>query len=358
MVPTTAKTGPVNRLKPSESNALDRMRSSLAGEKLFKSSDSVGDVLRDRINALVSLPKTPTIYTSFRELALAFEADWSLLEQSRRDWMQLLQTVVQIGSDAVQRLNDKAAINAKWIEKEWRSELLSGLDWPLSISSVLDARLSPLPLCESQRLLAENISDVVKTMAEHMTVQLDTLVDRCVLGQIEWHGEQACQYSFVDRGLNSPVYGATSTESFELDPTTNVARSTYVQNVAVTKTVSVHVHDLVEAVCSPVSLAVSTIPMQARQVIDSVPKFIQEDLRIVEGNLIRERCIQQDQGTAEWTETWTVLEDLTVPLHFDPAIVLCGRYVLIGWLDDPNERTTQTTLSTSILKSAIDRFFK
>jgi hypothetical protein len=195
-------------------------------------------------------------------------------------------------------------------------------------------------------------------MAEHMTYQLDTLVDRCVLGQIEWYGAEACQYSFVDRGLNSAVYGATSTGNRQIDLTNSVVRTTYVRNVAATKTVSVHVHDLVEAVCSPISLAVSAIPIQARQVIDSVPKFIQDNLRIVEGNLIRERCIQQDQGTAEWTEEWTVQEDLPVPFLFDPAIVLGGRYVLVGWLDDPNERTTQTTLSTSILKSAIDRFFK
>lgn len=92
--------------------------------------------------------------------------------------------------------------------------------------------------------------------------------------------------------------------------------------------------------------------------IESVPMFIQDDVRIVEGNLIRERCIQLDQGTAEWTETWTVEEDIAVRYHFDPAIVLGGRYVLTGWVDDPNLRVTPSDLPTSVLKSAIDRLFK
>ena len=358
MVPTTGNPDSVNRLKPDLLSTLDRMRQSFDDREFLKSNDSTVELFRSRIDALVSLPKTPTIYLSFRELVFAFEADWKLLEECRRDWMQLLQSVVLIGSDYDLGLNNGADHSVKQAKNEWRSELLSGLDWPLSIRSHLESRLSTLPLSESQRILSDNIRDVVKAMADHMSYQLDTLVDRCVLGQIAWHGDCACQYSFVDRGLNTPVYGSTSIGNRQIDLSNNVFRSTAVRKVASTKTVSVHVHDLVDTVCSPISLALSAIPAQARQVIDSVPKFMQEDLRIVEGNLIRERCIQQDQGTVEWTEEWTVEEDLPVSYLFDPAIVLASRYVLIGWVDRPADDAATPARSASFFSSAIDRFFK
>ena len=119
------------------------------------------------------------------------------------------------------------------------------------------------------------------------------------------------------------------------------------------KTLMVHIHDLVDAVSSPVQLAITEIPTDARRVIDIVPEFMQEELRIIEGNLIRQRCIQQDLGVAEWT----MKEDVTVPYHFDPAIVLAERYVLFGWLDKPKEEGAPPLRSASILTSAIDRLF-
>lgn len=346
--------GPVDRLMPAELNTPARMRASFDDGELFKSQNSIVNLLRDRLEALVALPRRPGIYSSFRELVFAFEADWKLLEERRREWMQLLQTVVRIVSDADQEQNGPAANGARQIENDWRSELLAGLAWPITMRSQLEARLSPLPLPESQRILSENIREVVKAMAEHMAFQLDTLVERCVLGEIEWHGDSACQYSFVDRGLHSYKHRFEYLGDIRVDHEQRVARRTVLNTISANKTLTVHVHDLVDAVRSPVSLAMTAIPKQASQVIDDVPEFLHQDLRVVEGNLIRQRCIQQDQGVDEWT----VGEDVTVPYHFDPAIVLGGRYVLIGWLNDPNERTAPPVHSTSILASATNWLFK
>ncbi len=357
MVATTDSRFSVNPVEREATGTLDRMRSFFDRGEFFTSPDSTASLLRERLATLVSLPKTPTVFPKFRDLVLAFEADWTLLAECRSEWMRLLQSVIRIdpktGDD-----NKKTSHGAERAAGNWRSELLAGLAWPLSISSALDAQLSSLPPSESQRILAENLREAVKIMAEHMSFQLDTLVDRCVLGKIEWYGEKACQYSFVERGLQSPIYGIISVGNGEIDIAKRVIRSTAVANIAATKTVSVHVHDLVDAVCSPVSLAMSEIPVQARQVIDSVPKFMQGDLRIVEGNLIRERCIQQEQGVAEWTETWTVVEDLPISFLFDPAIVLASRYVLIGWVNAEPEDTVKPDRAKSLLMSAIDHFFK
>ena len=245
---------------PIKLNALDRMRLSFAREQISRPSGSIETLLRERLGDLILLPKSPTIYTSFRELVLAFEADWRLLEECREKWMQFLQTVVQFVSSGDHRLNERAVRVARYIEDEWRRELLADLGWPLSNSLALEARLSNLSQSESQRILSKNIDDVVKTMATHMTFQLEKLVERCVLGQIEWHGEQACQYSFIDRGFYSPVDGTTLRKSRQIDSTKEVIRSTYVTEISATKAVSIHIHDLVDAVCSPISLAISTIP--------------------------------------------------------------------------------------------------
>lgn len=354
MVSTTAKLSPVDRFKSVAPSTLDRMRAVIEDERVFEVQDSIANLLHDRLKPLVSLPTTTEKFTSFRELVFSFEADWKLLGECRREWMQLLQTVVRIDSDANQVPNGPSANGARQIENDWRSELLDGLAWPLTMRSQLEARLAPLPLFESQRILSENILEIVKTMAEHMAHQLDTLVERCVLGEIQWYGDTACKYSFVDRGLSSLKHRIDHVGDVRVDREKRKAVATVSKTCSANKTVTVHIHHLCDAVRSPVSLAMTKLPKLAGKVIDDVPKFLQKDLRVVEGNLIRQKIIQQDQGPVEWT----VVEDITVPVHFDPAIVLGGRYVLIGWLDDPDELTVPPARSTSILTSAIDRLFK
>lgn len=337
------------------STTLDRMQAKVGGGEVYTSPDAVKQRIHKRLDSLVSLPKSQTEYPNFRELVFAFEADWKLLEGYRQEWMQLLQAVIRFTPDGSRRYGKSMNRDEKRIADDWRFELLSGLAWPLSIQSQLEARLAPLPLCESQRTLSNNVTQTVKAMAEHMTYQLNTLVDRCVLGQIAWYGEDACQYSFVDRDLHSLEYQTGYRGEIKLDYGKQIASRTEYTTASASKQVSVHRHDLVDAVYSPISLAMAAIPEPVRQVIDKVPSFMQDELKMVEGNLIRGRCIRQDQGVGEWT----VLQDITVPYHFDPAIVLVDRYVLIGWLENPSEVDSAPVSSLSALfASAVNRLFK
>ena len=339
-------------------NTLASMRVSLHDGEFSPGRECISPVtslLQSRIADLVSLPSTTAPYSRFRELVFAFEADWKALAGCRSDWTRLLETVVQINSGTNGDHVESAEIGAQHVERGWRSELLAGLAWPLSIRSQLEARLAPLPVAESQRILADNISRTVEAMAEHMTQQLDALVERCVLGEIEWYGAGACQYTFVDRSLHAATQTTDFVGPFRIDHERRVARRTFETRGTATKTVSVHVHDLVDAVCSAIEHATTEIPNHVCQVIERVPQFLRGQVKIVEGNLIRERCIEHDQGVEEWA----VAEDVTVRYQFDPVIVLADRYVLIGWLGQPNaEAALRTNSSSAILRTAIGRLFQ
>ncbi|WP_417377255.1 hypothetical protein [Gimesia maris] len=364
-------------------STLEKMRASFNDAELFSPSDSVDSVeslLRKRIENLISLPKSTTVYSSFRELVLAFEADWRVLLECRNDWMRLLETVIQINSenssDVPESTSYAAATGAKQVADKWRTELLAGFAWPPSINSQLEAKLSHLPIPESKRILSDNIVQTVEAMSKHMAFQLNALVERCVLGKIEWYGVEACQFSFIDRSLHSSIRTvAPLNEVLAIERMRRVTRRNQRATGSVAKTIAVHVHDLIDVVSSAVDLAMAEIPEHVHQVIDAVPRFLQGDLKLVEGNLIRARCIEHNIGTEEWdvTEDFIVTQPLDTSLLepvmvasmiasvviIDPAIVLADRYVLIGWLAQPkDEKTLAANSLSSAVQRAVNRFFK
>lgn len=329
-----------------------------------ESVDAVVGVLHKRLETLVSLPKSAMTFQSFRELMLAYHADWNVLLEFRNEWIRLLESAIQIKSElsgsghqyVLPALREKTQQLMNDSQQKWQDELLEGLSWPKSIRSKVEAKLAAMPLEQSHAILSNNISQIVPMMAAHMVHQMDTLVARCVLGLIEWYGERACQYSYVNRNLDfESQHSAVGALKSSFGP--EVAQRTHYASGLAKRTVAVHVHDLVDAVCSPVSLATTEIPEHARELADSVPSILHGDLKIVEGNLIRERCFELDQEVERWAAE--VTEDVPVPLQFDPAIVLAGRYVLVGWLDDSNKAFQPPVSSlSSVFNSAVNRLFK
>ncbi len=333
-------------------------------EAPVESDDTAESLFHKRLATLVSLPESAMTFRSFRELMFAFNADWTVLLEFRNEWERLLESAIQIQSelsgidhqDVLPALRENTQQLMNGSQQKWRDELLQGLRWPESIHSKVEAKLAAMPLEQSHEILSSNISQVVPMMAAHMVHQLDTLVDRCVLGQIEWYGEKACQYNFVDRnidfeGQQIAAGGFTRTINPQV-----AKRTLYVSGLA-KRTVAFHLHDLVDVVCSPISLATAEIPEHARQLAQNVPSVLHGDVKIVEGHLIRERCFELDQEVESWVAEVTL--DVPIPFHFDPAIVLAGRYVLVGWLDDPKELSSpQKSALSSVFKSAVNRLFK
>ncbi|WP_345327662.1 hypothetical protein [Novipirellula rosea] len=292
---------------------------------------------------------------NFRELVFAYEADWKSLLQFRTEWMQLLTSLIRIDASITGEFHDETKQAARELSKEWANEIMEGLMWPMTIRSVLDASLAPLPISKSREILISNIHDTIHKMVSHMVYQLDALTERCVLGKIEWFGDSACEYSFIDRKLVSRTIRSGLVGEVRVDRKKRIAWRTNETSGVSEKSVAAHVHDIVNAVSSRIGDGMVSIPPHVQSIIDNVPDVLMNDVRMIEGNLIRERCIEQDIGET----AWTITEDVTVRYHFDPAIVLAERYVLIGWVDVPlSAETSRESNVTNELQRFLGRIFE
>ncbi len=112
------------------------------------------------------------------------------------------------------------------------------------------------------------------------------------------------------------------------------------------RTVSWHIHDLLNAIEVHPGNTGIRIPDNRKPILAAVPKWLSNDVKIIEGTLICERKIVEDLETEEWLE---VIEEPT-PYYPDPAIVL-GSYVLTGWKDDalPTASAATDSVPTNLI---------
>ncbi len=293
----------------------------------YKSEKNISATFGNILGTMIKLPETAVTKKTFRELVVAYEADWKQLTACRNDWMKLMETVIRIDSSIGANAYGLATAASNAYEAQWRKDVLDGLEWPRSIDSALEARLAPLPIGESSRILVENINRISTQMAIHMAKQLAILTERMAIGCIEWFGHNSCQYTFFHRKLSSNEEGEIGWSPIKVSYHRRRAWQEIDVAGATSMAIVAHVHDLIEAVKShPMNTSIE-IPHEQKQILDAVPDWLSRYIEIVEGNLIRERVLTKDLGV----ETWVLRFDDTVPYHFDPAIVLGGSFVLSGW---------------------------
>lgn len=354
-------------------STLDRIRATLrllnhrdlsaaADDDSAVTDESVSQLFESRLLPMASMREATKNCDKFREIAVAYEADWKTLSHFRSEWMQLLSSLVRIDLSASGELQDAVLLGNNAMSAAWVNELTAGLAWPLNIRSALDASLAPMPISKSREILINCIEGTIRSMAAHMVHQLDVLTERCVIGAIQWFGESACQYTFYDRGLASRTTGSRMVGDIQEDHESKIAWSTHATSVASKKSVAIHIHDVVDTVSSRLGDGLATIPPHVQKIIHNVPTALANDIRMVEGNLIRERCVEQDLEEVNWMITQDIAVpyyDNTVPYYYDPAIVLADRYVLIGWKDDPSAVASPARPhGTSPLKTFWNRIFE
>lgn len=281
---------------------------------------------------MVSLPSQANSIEDFRNLVFAYEADWNQLSKCRSEWMKLCESIVRVNTSFDKDKAHFVSDEAKLQQQKWRGELFHGLAWPLSIRSALEAKLSILPISDSIQILENSINKLVSEMAAHMARQLAVFTDDMVLGTIAWYGKHACQYTFVERNVVFTKVARTGKLSaLQPDYENGLGRQTVFVEGTMTKAIVVHTHDLIDAIKSHPSNTKVPVPEIQQSILSAIPSWLLDDTRIAEGNLIRERVYQMDIST----ETISLDYDVTVPMHFDPAIVLANSFVLTGWKPEP-----------------------
>ena len=86
------------------------------------------------------------------------------------------------------------------------------------------------------------------------------------------------------------------------------------------------IHDVVDTLLFPYRDYQGYIPKRVRTLLGAVPDWLDKQVKILDGTMIREQIVEQQIGIKEWDEHAPVQK-----WEFEPG-VLIGSYVLTGWL--------------------------
>ncbi len=363
--------GDHDRLEPGARLSEADFATDHANQKSTKLTDGVRESFKAILQSLVNIPNSEKTFSTVDEVATAYDKDWRVLRGCRKDWIQLLGSLVQIRTNSRhysgRRFTDEglqAAANT------WREEILEGIDWPQEIQLAVGIPFADLTPIDAASELRNAILRTIDQMATSMVSHLLTLTDRSVCGAIDWLDRNRCEFSYCTHEieakpdlLNSHSYNeATQLLGQRMDETTGHLSRIFdgyqhtVRAGTRQRKLTIHVHEICDAIVShPLNTNVS-IPAEQQAILNLVPAWLEGLVRIVEGNLIRVLQWQKDLEIESWTthtsnrQTWV---EVTPPPGFDPAIVLSDQFVLSGWLVSETDTENQPPKLINIIQKML-----
>lgn len=199
------------------------------------------------------------------------------------------------------------------------------------VSNALRAELVALPVEQVHARLIAASQRAASEFATQFVNVLQTLVDQHLAGLVEWVGTQACRYHFFKEvviqendGLHSfrsaPHQNAASHSGWSVT-TTERTRGRHIHRRAR------HEHHVMHAFDTTIANTKVILPAHVERLLKAVPLWLADFVRIIDGQIIRERIIEQDCRTETWEQVSVRDEPVSGP---DPAIVI-DEFVLTGW---------------------------
>ena len=217
-------------------------------------------------------------------------------------------------------------------------------DW-LPSQNVLNARTVSQPVDVLRIQLDAALTQAVCDFSRQFFELLAKLVDQRLFGLVEWlpnhcvgyhffkqvviqdvkhHSETASQKYFdrPDRDVNDwdesagaapRVIGSTTTRT--------VTTGTHQQRLAR------HEHSVMNAVQTTIGNSRVVMPPEVRRLVERVPAWLYPFVSVIDGDLFRERIVEQDVKLEEWTDVQVRDEPI---FGCEPAVII-GPYVLTGW---------------------------
>lgn len=211
------------------------------------------------------------------------------------------------------------------------------------LEPVLTADLIAQPLNEITPVLNNWLRQSSFTVAAQLLLSMHVLVELDVVGLIEWPGNTACKLNFFRHRVTQEQLRSRQTQTVE-DDGMWMRFETWEQFEGRNQySIERHEHHVMNAEARQLNEVQHPIPEDKQAFLDKVPAWIRQHMRVLEGDLIMERVIEQDVREEQW-ETTPVLRSA---YEVDPAILL-GHYVITGWgrKDVDRERARRTRIAT------------
>jgi hypothetical protein len=204
--------------------------------------------------------------------------------------------------------------------------------------NVLDAQLVSQSTSTLRGRLDEALRQATGAFASQLFEHLAHLVDNKLAGLVEWLPNNCCRYHFFKEVLIQHYEGSSRTvreeavESGERDPVTGrrlvgrrLTEDTH-QGHHVHRHAR-HEHHVMNAFRTTLGNSRVVVPPNVERLIRSIPEWLYPQVEMIDGDIFRERVIEQDYCQEAWQEVRVKDE----PIYGCEPGVIIGPYVLTGW---------------------------
>lgn len=212
-------------------------------------------------------------------------------------------------------------------------------DWR-SPRNVLDARTVSQPV----ETLRETLSAPLRSAVDDFSVQffemLAKLVDRELVGLVEWLPNNCCSYHFFRRIVIQENHGRSHHVDEQLFSQVAERDSVTGRRIIGRRTETKvngrgvhyhrfarHEHEVMNAVVTTIKDSRVVMPPQVERLLGKIPDWLYPFVKVIDGDIFRERIIERDQKVSSWEDVQVRDEPI---VGCEPGVII-GPYVLTGW---------------------------
>lgn len=226
---------------------------------------------------------------------------------------------------------------AKTLQAE-RDRLSQLIQWPAQPpDKVFNVHLTNSSLDSIIALLSEELRRRIASMVRQFLECCVRLVEKEVLGLIEWVNPSACELYFFRRVI---IQGQHKKEIKEGQKKVQQIQGGMKIVTSRTEVISGeheirqarHEHHLHQASESPLDDAKAPIPQDFQPLVRAIPGWLKPWMRLVTGVQFRGRILEIEVGRERWQQSQQISPIEEYRIAIDPVIVL-GPFVFSGWDD-------------------------
>ena len=237
----------------------------------------------------------------------------------------------------------------------------SACDWH-PIRNILDAPLVSQDPSRLRNKLDEELTEVIRGFSVQLFEMLAKLVDRELVGLVEWWSNHVCNYHFFKRVVIQQNEGTSTTvsESFpDAWPIYNPKTRRHIVGYRTTRdtrgkgrhihTLARHEHKVLDAVRTSIENSSVVMPLSVVELIKNIPDWLRPFIEVVDGTLYRELIVVRETKVEDWLDEVVRVMPIEQRLEslifgYEPAVCL-GPFVLVGW--GPREIDAELARRTS-----------
>ena len=195
-------------------------------------------------------------------------------------------------------------------------------------------------LSQLQKSLQRNVAELVESFFH----SLEQLVDKGVIGLIEWRTESLCKFHFFRRLVMHVFQGQTTDERTKgVWQNIDGWESVHIERTERTTGREIHEHvrfeqQLMNASTRHLAAPDLVIPEDVSRLLTAIPEWLSGLVRVAVGECFRERVIRKIEKDEAWEDAVVSQHVFERPVvYFDPAICI-GEFVLVGWGQRDHDR--------------------